>query len=649
MVAAVEAVEHGKLSLRRAAEEYGIPKSTLQDRVSGKVGMDARSGRRLLSEYEEKKLVEFLIGCASVGYAKSRKEVLILVQHILSQHGKHTEVTKGWWDSFKGRHPEITLRNAEKLAYARASATNPTVIHCYFDLLEETLKDSGLSARPAQIFNCDETGLPLVHQPPKVVAPVGCKHPYTITSSDKSQITVLACASAAGNAIPPMVIFDRKALKPDMTVGEVPGTFYGLSESGWMDSELFEEWFKHHFLRYAPPIRPLILLLDGHSSHYQPNFIRTALAEKVIIFCLPPHSTHILQPLDNGVFGSLKKQWGEACHQYCSKNPGKVVNRYNFSQIFQSAWVRAMSMQNILSSFRTTGVYPTSRDAVLSQFSKGMSEQSSTEENDVPFVPFCTPRRRPLALDTSATDTTEEQPHTPTTTMPLLDCSHPKFSSAEVRKYRVRLEEGYDVPDERYAQWLSTVDSEKGIQCTAQVSSFEKILHIPSPPHKIKSRGSRGGRVLTSEDCQKELYEKELRKVQKEKEKKEKAAERQRKADEKEKRRIELEKNKAAEKQRRIEENERKREEMNAKARERQRKAEEERLRKEEIEKQRKREPEKRQGKEMQNLKKVTQAAKRQTAAGQYAGLLYQTELLTFLSNFTKNFRFYTSCLITHI
>jgi transposase-like protein len=140
MVAAVEAVEHGKLSLRRAAEEYGIPKSTLQDRVSGKVGMDARSGRRLLSEYEEKKLVEFLIGCASVGYAKSRKEVLILVQHILSQHGKHTEVTKGWWDSFKGRHPEITLRNAEKLAYARASATNPTVIHCYFDLLEETLK-----------------------------------------------------------------------------------------------------------------------------------------------------------------------------------------------------------------------------------------------------------------------------------------------------------------------------------------------------------------------------------------------------------------------------------------------------------------------------------------------------------------------------
>lgn len=105
-----------------------------------------------------------------------------------------------------------------------------------------------------------------------------------------------------------MVIFDRKALKPDMTVGEVPGTFYGLSESGWMDSELFEEWFKHHFLRYAPPIRPLILLLDGHSSHYQPNFIRTALAEKVIIFCLPPHSTHILQPLDNGVFGSLKKQ-----------------------------------------------------------------------------------------------------------------------------------------------------------------------------------------------------------------------------------------------------------------------------------------------------------------------------------------------------
>ena len=51
-------------------------------------------------------------------------------------------------------------------------------------------------------------------------------------------------------------------------VGEIPGTLYGLSGSGWMDSVLFEEWFTSHFLVHAPSIRPLLLLLDGHASHY---------------------------------------------------------------------------------------------------------------------------------------------------------------------------------------------------------------------------------------------------------------------------------------------------------------------------------------------------------------------------------------------
>ena len=111
-------------------------------------------------------------------------------------------------------------------------ANDREVINKYFDMLEETIQENGLTNWPAQIFNCDETGLPLTHKPPKVVAHVGQKHPYTVTSNEKAQITVLACGNAAGYCIPAMVVFDRKTLKLEMTTGEVPGTFYGLSESG---------------------------------------------------------------------------------------------------------------------------------------------------------------------------------------------------------------------------------------------------------------------------------------------------------------------------------------------------------------------------------------------------------------------------------
>ena len=128
------------------------------------------------------------------------------------------------------------------------------------------------------------------------------KHVSCVTTGNKVQITVVA----ACYAIPPMVIFDRKILKPEMTVGEVPGTMYGLSSSGWMDGDLFRIWFTHHFLAHAPPARPLMLLLDGHSSHYHPETIRCAAEEQVILFCLPPHTIHLTQPLDKGCFGHLK-------------------------------------------------------------------------------------------------------------------------------------------------------------------------------------------------------------------------------------------------------------------------------------------------------------------------------------------------------
>ena len=63
---------------------------------------------------------------------------------------------------------------------------------------------------------------------------------------------------------------------------------YALSESGWITAKIFDDWFHNHFLCYAPPVRPILLMLDGHSSHYNPSIIESAAEEGVIIFCLPP-------------------------------------------------------------------------------------------------------------------------------------------------------------------------------------------------------------------------------------------------------------------------------------------------------------------------------------------------------------------------
>ena len=141
-------------------------------------------------------------------------------------------VSHGWWDCFRQRHPHLTLRSGEGLAYCRAVSTNRVVINKYFDLLEQVLDSNNLTKKPHLIFNADETGMPLQHRPGKRVAVRGQKHVHVVNSGKKEQVTVLACASASGYVLPPMIVYKRKNLTLQLRAGEVDGTAYGLSPSG---------------------------------------------------------------------------------------------------------------------------------------------------------------------------------------------------------------------------------------------------------------------------------------------------------------------------------------------------------------------------------------------------------------------------------
>lgn len=113
-----------------------------------------------------------------------------------------------------------------------------------------------LLEKPSMIFNADETGIPLDPPSLKIVAPWGVKHSQMVSSGDKSQITVVGCCSAAGTSLPLMVVFDRQRLKPEWTEGEVPGTVYGLSKSGWIDGELLSCGFQSIFWLMHLPFGP---------------------------------------------------------------------------------------------------------------------------------------------------------------------------------------------------------------------------------------------------------------------------------------------------------------------------------------------------------------------------------------------------------
>ena len=504
---AVKAVVQDDVSIRKAADMYDVPRSTLGDRVSGQVlpGTSSESIRYLCDE-EEEELVTFIMGCASIGYPKTVKDILAIVQLILSSRGVHRTVTYGWWEAFRRRHPNLALRTSSSLSKARALASNRVVLDHYFDLLEETLEENGLKDRPCQIFNMDETGMPLDPKSLKTVHVQGDPNPYTIGAGNKSQITIVGCVSASGQCLPPMVIWDRKTLRPVLTTGEVPGTLYELSSKGWMDQHLFEKWFSRHFLRYAPAVRPLLLLLDGHSSHYSPVTIKLAAEEQVLLFTLPPNTTHFCQSLDKGIFGPLKVTWRRVCHTYLSQNPGQVVHRYVFSQLFSSAWIEAMTIRNIVSGFRTTGIYPLNRDAILLP---GEPKKSLSEKTGLSFIPLYTPSKwcKPRCQT---------------------------FSYEELERFEYHYENGIDPVDQsRYTEWLTRYHPEDSFDSPSRrlsssggesddlykplpLQSKLATLHFPSPPSKnAKYDDSVTARVLTTSENIKLLEEKEAAKAEK--------------------------------------------------------------------------------------------------------------------------------------
>ena len=506
MANAVEAVRRGE-TVRRAAELYNVPRSTLSDKVLSKVPLKARSGPpSYLNTEEEEELTSFLLEMAKIGYAHTRKQVIALVQQI------STVVSSGWWERYIKRHPQIALRVAVPLSMARAMASDREVLDRYFNMLEDCLQSNRILDKPARIFNCDETGVPLNPKSLKVIDKVGSKNPSYLSSGCKSQITVMACTCAAGYAIPSLIIFDRLTLNEAMTKGEVPGTIYGLSHNGWITREIFRQWF-NHFVLSIPSARPIILMLDGHSAHYCPETISMAAEQQIILCALPPHTTHITQPLDRGCFAPLKVAWRDICHRFSARHPGRTVSRFDFCELFAKAWFKAFTMPNIINSFEATGICPFNRHAIrLPEDDHDFSvfkPCNLPEKTNLAYIPLYSPARPTRHENLSRVSSKSHlelsrrriQIHS---TPGRKRCISPSFSSSI--SFASPLACSISEP----SLLDESIFAPQPLPCATTISKF-LIRHDP-PSSLPTKRGKSAGKVLTSLENIQQMQEREKEK-----------------------------------------------------------------------------------------------------------------------------------------
>jgi hypothetical protein len=109
-----------------------------------------------------------------------------------------------------------------------------------------------------------------------------------------------------------------------------------------------------------------LLILDGHESHKSLAFQDLYEQSNIITLCMPLHSSHILQLLDVGCFAPLKQAYKKELRGLADSYIHHIEKKA-FLAAFKPIFNKALSKNNILSSFRATGLVPHNLDVVLSR------------------------------------------------------------------------------------------------------------------------------------------------------------------------------------------------------------------------------------------------------------------------------------------
>jgi hypothetical protein len=216
------------------------------------------------------------------------------------------------------------------------------------------------------MYNMDETGFAIgVVERSYVVVNKESKKRYRAQPGRQEWASVVECVSADGGSIPPFIILKGEKVTSSWipTVALDLNWHFGASQKGWTSNALGFEWLVRVFdpvSREKSQNRTRLLICDGHDSHVSAKFVAHCIEHDICLFLLLPHSSHLLQPLDVGVFSPLKTA--------VSADLDRLI-RVGVTRLEKVEWVEsyirarpnAFTEKNIQAGWRHSGLAPTNR------------------------------------------------------------------------------------------------------------------------------------------------------------------------------------------------------------------------------------------------------------------------------------------------
>ena len=376
-------------SQRQAAMLYDAPRTTLRRRLRGtQPRSETASVNRKLSATEEQSLVQWILDLDRRGFPPHIIDVRRMADALLAARGQDPPpqpVGKKWVSRFIQSQPELQTKWTRKFNSQRAQCEDPAVIAAWFKLVAETRQTYGVLDQ--DIYNFDETGFAMgVAATSKVVTSsdrVG--RAVTIQPGNREWVTAIECINASGWCLPLFVILSGKAHQSSWYQGLPLNWTVAVSDNGWTTDQLGVEWVKHFNQHTAARTAGVyrLLVLDGHSSHATPEFDQYCADNKIITLCMPPHTSHLLQPLDVSCFSPLKRAYGREVEELARQGVYHV-DKIDFLAAYTRIRPIVFTQQNIQAGFQATGLVPPCPDCVLSSLTVARTPsppQTTTDNN----------------------------------------------------------------------------------------------------------------------------------------------------------------------------------------------------------------------------------------------------------------------------
>jgi len=377
---AIQAYKKGQFpSVRSAANHFEVSPNTLARRISGGLShREAMQIRQILSDAEEKTLIRWITRYTIAGSPISPALLIEMAQLIRVRRMRRVKgnevlektmdhIGHEWLYRFLNRHEKLKGIYARQMENLRYDGASFEVVKSWFDAVAQLVQEHSYEYH--NIWNMDESGFGVGEsQSTRVLVPIDLKTKHKKVAGKQEWVTVFECINAAGEAIAPLVIFKAKYLNSGWIPAQTHKDWhFGTSENGWTSNAIGLRWLVKVFepqTRAKAAGKRRLLIADGHGSHIRADFVAYCMEHEIDLLILPPHCSHILQPLDVGVFSAFKRAHTNETDTL-SRLSTQRISRCEWLELFTRAREKAVTFQNIRSGWRGAGLVPSDPQKIL--------------------------------------------------------------------------------------------------------------------------------------------------------------------------------------------------------------------------------------------------------------------------------------------